>query len=313
MLDLFINIKHVTDVTSRDEGMFRSFFEKMPIAYANSWLYTIRASHADDGSMGYKFSDGHSLWCIAYRNKTIYITNPMGDGIIAPLKDLCSTLRKRTSSRIILRKLNSQVYTQLQSIPVFTHIEDHSSILEDDAYPEQCINLTSIFSTDLEHSRLKNVRRKTHHFRSLQVSFSPLFLDTNHADISLYSSVFCGDMNKQNTCAQLIRTAGNSNTDILKYISCIYCNEAQIIHGIYVSELLSEHDAGLYCSVTSQAYEGITEWMDYDFFDKLHNKKIDTLYLGGSETIGIHTYTQKFFPQPCTPEYYSLEYLGDSL
>ena len=87
----------------------------------------------------------------------------------------------------------------------------------------------------------------------------------------------------------------------------VYYKEKEI-HGIDIVEFLDSNTVGLYCAVTSKAFPGITEWIDYDFFTRVLDLGVKTVYLGGSETQGVYQYIKKLSPSAPPYKMYSLEY-----
>ena len=92
------------------------------------------------------------------------------------------------------------------------------------------------------------------------------------------------------------------------YVTGCFLDASKNVHGIYISEKIADQATGLYCALSSLKAPGITEWMDYHFFKYLHESGYKQVYLGGSETSGVHQYVQKLSPMRPLCEMYPLTY-----
>src|SRR5262249_14560352 len=117
-----------------------------------------------------------------------------------------------------------------------------------------------------------------------------------------FPNLFGPDPDKYRSYQQIIHETCAQGSRTSRYTVCAYYDEDAIIQGLYISERLKDDQAGLYCAVSAKTFPGLTEWMDYDFFQRLFQQGTRSLYLGGSETRGVHDYVQKLLP--ATPPYY---------
>jgi hypothetical protein len=141
-----------------------------------------------------------------------------------------------------------------------------------------------------------------------------LLTETDISDIetcSGFQHLFGSNPEKYKSYKQMIQEISSQGSDNDRYKVCIYRDKDETIHGLYIGELLEKGSMGLYCAVSSRAFPGITEWMDYDFFQQIFHEGIHSLYLGGSETEGVHAYIQKLLPM--TPPYFMqpMQFLHD--
>jgi len=287
----------ISRLSPADADVFRNAFQREEICYANSWLYLLRSTRDDQGGFGYKFVGNETLMGIGYRNNTLYLVHPIGNGRFTATRDLVCELRSRIQSPIILKKIDQELYEYLSSTNLFQANADGSTLFEEEAFPEHILSLPHLYSSDVGlYCQSSPFIRKV---RQFEKSSMKLLAKTDISDIESHPGfhrLFGPNPDKYKSYLQIIREAISQRPSDGTYKVCVYYDEDAIIHGLYISELLEERRMGLYCAVSSKSSRGITEWMDYDFFQQLFHDGIDALYLGGSETPGVHAYVKKLFP-----------------
>jgi len=282
-----------------DTDFFHELFQKEEVCYANSWLYLLRAARDDQGDLGYKFVGKSLVAGIGYRNGSFYIIRPIGGASrYDELIDLCMRIYENFRSPIILKKIDQVLYNQFSEAQSFGIDRDSLELFEEEAFPEHVLQLGRLFEPTGEMKRhlqpfLKKVRRFEGQTRLWAVRNAAWKeLESNPG----FWGVFGYNPDKYKSYMQILKEASAARGDHRRYRNCAYYDERGTLHGLYVSELYQPGIMGLYCAVSARSFSGITEWMDYDFFQQLFQEGIHTLYLGGSETEGVHGYVQKLLP-----------------
>jgi len=291
---IFACFGEISRLSPGDADIFRSTFRREAICYANSWLYILRATRNSEGEFGYKFVGRDTVMGIGYRNNTVYLVHPMGVGRFETTLDLCYQIHRSTPYAIILKKADQKLYKYLHASNLFQGQAGDGLLFEEEAYPEHTLYLDRLYEPGLQgdHQSVSLIRK----VKRFEKSSMHLLAQTDVASIENapgFRSLFGANPDKYRSYLRIIREA-SSRTD--RYKICAYVDENATVHGLYISERLGEESMGLYCAVSSRAYPGITEWMDYDFFRQLFHDRIHYVYLGGSETEGVHSYVQKLLP-----------------
>lgn len=287
----------ITRLSPADADVFRDAFQREAICYANSWLYILRSTRDDQGGFGYKFVGKDTVMGIGCRNNTLYLVHPIGAGRFDTTLDLCYRIRKSVTCPIILKKIDQELYERLSSTNLFQEHAEGLTLFEEEAFPEHTLHLEKLHRPDfLMDPRSLPLTRKVKRFEKGSMN---LLAKTDVSSIENYPgfyTLFGPNPVKYRSYLYIIREACSRRSGDGKYKVCVYFDERMTIHGLYISERLGEESMGLYCAVSSRSYPGITEWMDYDFFRQLFHEGIRYLYLGGSETEGVHAYVQKLLP-----------------
>ena len=288
---------NISRLSPADADVFRSAFQQEEICYANSWLYLLRSTRNSQGGFGYKFVGNETLMGIGYRNNTLYLVHPIGTGRFTATRDLVCKLRSRIQSPIILKKIDQELYGYLSSSNLFQAYTEGSTLFEEEAFPEHILPLPHLYSLDIGLYRQSSpfIRK----VRQFEKSSMKLLAKTDTSDIESHPGfyrLFGSNPDKYKSYLQIIREASSQRPGDGTYKVSVYSDEDATIHGLYIGERLPERRMGLYCAVSSKSSRGITEWMDYDFFQQVFHDGIDALYLGGSETQGVHAYVKKLFP-----------------
>jgi hypothetical protein len=301
MNNLFVNLPEISQLTSDDASLFRTNFKQNSVCYANSWLYILRSSRDEQGNLGFKFQDYDSLFSLGFRNHVLYIINPSGNDVANKVLKICTTIGKIESdiAEIVVKKANERVTQDLLSTNLFTIANEHlSESLEDELFPENVLGLDYIFPLGNEiNSKAQNLRKK---HRSFDKSGVQIYRHDNLQALGgnlLYKGLRSLSRTNHNKWLAYKSIVDEVCTNPGFYKASVFTHNENI-HGIYISEIFQNGSAGLYCALTSRQFQGMTEWMDVVFFQSLLNSGVKNLYLGGSETEGVHLYIKKLLPQP---------------
>jgi hypothetical protein len=293
---------NISRLAPRDADLFRTTFQKEEICYANSWLYLLRSTRNDQGQWGYKFVGNETLMGMSYRHNTVYLVHPMGADRFRTTLDLCYEIRSKMQCPIVLKKIDQELYEYLYSTQLFQKSTNDATLFEEEAFPEHILPLEKLYNSDFGlYQQSIPFMRKVKRFEK---SSTKLLTEAEISDIEGnpgFQNLFGFNPEKYQSYMQIIREARLQTSEDSKYKACVYYDEHETVHGLYISELLEKESMGLYCAVSSRAYPGITEWMDHDFFQQVFYDNIHYLYLGGSETKGVDAYVKKLLPS--TPQY----------
>jgi hypothetical protein len=301
--NLFANIPSaISRIAPGDADMFYNTFQQEELCYANSWLYTLRTTRDDWGQSGYKLLGNEALIRIGCRHNVIYVIHPIGTGRFETTLDLCLAIRDRLHYPLILKKIDPALYECLYATGLFCEAIDSQDYLEEEAFPEHILQLEELYTPHTgRYSQsipfMKKVKRFARSAKKLQAVPDISGVESNPG----FHNLFGPDPDKYRSYQQIIREVCSQGSNSGKYIAYAYYDEQATIQGLYISEHLKDGHMGLYCAISAKSCPGLTEWMDYDYFQRLFQQGIRSLYLGGSETRGVHDYVQKLLP--ATPAY----------
>jgi L-amino acid N-acyltransferase YncA len=287
-----LHIKGISHLTYEDEQLFRLAFPKDSVQYARSWLYCLRASHGDAGKLGYKFVNADLIAVIGFRKKVVYVTSIIDKTHGIMLQKLCQTIVEKTSKEVLLKKFNPRLHEQFSFQSTNRKLK---KLFEDDSCPETILQLDRLFlSKNGELNPVaKKFIRKVNKIEKSDMQFDIL------EDISLLPEkqieVFLAkDYEKYASYLPMVKYLYNHGED-LKYKVMLFIHKKQLC-GLFIGESYSLTEMGLYCGITLKEIPGTTEWMDSQFFRKMFDEGIQTVYLGGSERGGISWYINKLLP-----------------
>jgi hypothetical protein len=287
----------ISRLSPADAHLFRQAFQKEEVCYANSWLYTLRSTRSDLGGFGYKFVGNETLVSIGYHNNSIFLVHPMGPKRFQTVVGLCAKIYNSLKCRIILKKMDQELYEQLQSTKLFQEYTGDLTLLEEEAFSEHVLELEKLYSPSVGlYNQSIPFMRKVKRFEKNPIE---LVAEAEISDIEGnpgFYNLLGYNPEKYYSYSQIINEVRSQRSNNGKYKVCTYYDEKGTIHGLYTAELLEEGRMGLYCAVSSRSFPGITEWMDYDFFKRVFNDGMDYLYFGGSETVGVDAYVKKLLP-----------------
>lgn len=301
---LLLSIPGVSHLTFADEELIRLSFPKDSVQYARSFLYLLRAAHGDHGTLGFKYISRNLTAVIGCRNNLLYLT-PITDVTYGKqLKELCEQISAKTTRRLLIKKYSPDAYPHMKRIK---RIQLKEKDLEDDAYSETVLILSRIF-VDLKgtvNPSASKFMKQLRRFNRLKLHYTTAD-EINPGNLYAVKQFLEKDPHKYANYLPLVHYLCKHGKDV-KYRVMIFMAK-DTVEGLYITEVFSLSEAGLYCAVTAKNKPGITEWMDWYFFHKLHTEGIKTLYFGGSETKGVAYYIKKL--NPINPSYFveTIEY-----
>ncbi len=286
-LRLLKTISGISRLTFDDQQFSYTIFPKHSIRYSQSWLYILRVSRDDKGGLGYKFVSHDLVAVIGYRNDVIYVM-PISDetkGIA--LEKLCREIFVKTKKTIILRKIHTSGEQEKKII--------ETNILEDDFAPEKILQLKRLFISPngAINPAAFNLIKKVKTFENLNKKLKVVQSLRNITKDQL-KNFFINFPQKRKSYANMIEYLITQKNNP-RYKIMIFLNGKKI-QGLYIAEVYSLREMGLYCGLTLKEFAGETEWMDIYFFRSILEAGIQTLYLGGAENEGITNYITKLIP-----------------
>lgn len=259
----------------------------------------LRASHLDKGALGYKFFTAEMVAVIGYRNGYVYVT-PIFDATRGlKLRQLCDALVEATDCQVVIKKL------QDKEMPgVLTHQEgnERDATLEDDYYAETTLQLQKLFisSDGRLNPAAKRFIRKIRTFDPHSGKLEAI-TDINSVPLTAIETFLARHKDKHASYMPMVRYLRQQKNNKHSYKVVMFVREKEVC-ALYIAEVLSLTELGLYCGVTSKDEPGITEWMDAYFFRKMFLDGIRTVYLGGSEKEGVAQFIGKLLPSK--PSYF---------
>ena len=277
---------------------FQSFADQRPPCYANGWLYHLRSARNADGSLGYRYQTDDFLTTLGSRKSFSTCVSPMGQGRLFQTPRLCESIANETGLPVVVKKVDDELYSHLVRQQGFVPCDD-GRFLEDEAYPENRIDLNRLFDEQGKlNRRAKQLGRRVRQFEALQVKLTGVDASTNcQAKMTeSLSKLLRNEPAKHKAYSQIWRFVQSKPNWPTCFFLTAFFDSQENIHGMYVAERLGDRTAGLYCAVTSRVYPYATEWMDVVFFRTIWKAGFEQLMLGGSETEGVHHYVQKLLP-----------------
>jgi GNAT superfamily N-acetyltransferase len=289
-----LKISGISTLTFEDEQLFRMAFANELLQYAHSWLYVLRAAHVNAGSMGFKFISQNLVAVIGYRHNCIYVTPIFDTTGGVKLQQLCEVVTRQIDLPILIKKMRPAVFDQLS----YRKVNATQLLLEDDSHPEMVLHLNRLFisSDGTLNPTARKLQRRALSFEQLDID---LAIVENITTISFekIKNFLALDAEKYASYLPIIRYLYTQKPDRYKYRVVIFIGrKSGRIRGLYMTEVLSLTDVGMYGGITTKDVGGITEWMDVYFFRQLFLDGIRTVHLGGAENQGIANYVRKLVP-----------------
>jgi L-amino acid N-acyltransferase YncA len=208
------------------------------------------------------------------------------------LQNLCQTIVEQTNRQIFLKKFNQQSHEQFLS---HSKISKLKHLFEDDSYPETILQLDKLFLSEKGeiNPAAKRFIRKVKKIEKLAMHFE-IIEDISRFPQKEVERFLAKDNEKYASYLPMVKYLYTHGKD-LKYKVTLFIHKKQL-WGIFIGEIFSLTEMGLYCGVTLKKIPGTTEWMDSQFFRKMFFEGIQTVYLGGSEREGIGWYINKLLP-----------------
>ena len=276
----------------------KKFWEKdsstSEMSYQDGWLYPLRAARQSHGERGFLLYDSNWSFALGYRANHFVIVRPRGNTCFSEFLQFCTLLNKKTSLSLVLKGCTSELYTFLRKTRFFKTRDEvkNKSVFEDEAYPEKLLNLSTVLTNPSKAWRRKIMRFHKTSGDSLNcVDIHEYFKDYDQVNV-----LFSWKREQSNAYREIIKEIINSPDNNPLFLGKAYIHENRV-HGLYVAERLNERVWGLYCAIGSRCTPGITEWMDYHFFNLIYKLGGQLLLLGGSENLGVSRYVSKLNPE----------------
>jgi L-amino acid N-acyltransferase YncA len=284
-------IPHITRLSTKDEPLLRAAMRSASVTYASSWLYILRTAHVGHGEMGYKYVTNDLVAVIGFRHNHLYVTPVYDTTSGIALQHFCERLSDTLPHTILVKKFSDERFGALDYKETPEYVPQ-----EDDSYRETTVHLQKLFNQ--ESGRINPIAHKLHR-RSEAFKRHGLAFDvvTDIAEVPLLKleQFLAKDDEKFANYIQILRYLYLAPHDTYRYRTMVFLHDGDV-RGLYMCEVLSLSDLGLYGGVTSKDVGGITEWMDIYFFNEMLDVGVQTVHLGGAENGGIAEYVTKLSP-----------------
>ena len=264
------------------------------VSYQDGWLYPLRAARLSQGERGFLVYDSNWSFALGYRANHLVIVRPRGNKRFSEFLRFCTLLNEKTSLSLVLKGCTAELVTFLRKTRFFKTRDEvnNKSVFEDEAYPEKLLNLPTVL-TNPTKAWLRKINRfhKTSGISLECVDFHEYFKDYDQVQV-----LFSWKKEQSDAYGEIMKEIINSPDNSPFFLGKAFIHGDRV-HGLYVAERLNEKCWGLYCAIGSRMTPGITEWMDYHFFNLIHKMGGQQLLLGGSENIGVSRYVSKLSPE----------------
>ena len=261
-------------------------------AYHNSALYFLRASRLAAGERGYAVTDGadSTLCFMGYRDNALYLLSNVWETQQEPLLKIARAAT--TAQPLIFKKVPVSLADTLQANSPLTIAAEGNGQFEDENSPEKGITLPLFADMQNVPKQLAKLSSKYNRFLKNNLQMKRQELRPGDALLPYLYAI-----NKEaaftNAYLEMSRYFETARNHALH---CFVFTTGDDVKGVYLAEELTSECAGLYCAIGSRCHAGITEWMDVEVFQALHNRGFNHLLIGGSETAGVQHYVQKLHP-----------------
>lgn len=291
-IELLLQLPGVSRLSFKDEHLIRAALSAQSMQYAHSWLYILRAAHVNNGEMGFKYVSTEMVAVIGYRHDFLYVTPLFDTSSGARLRRLCDLLFDTLSCPILLKKVHQKSFEQIP-IPEVAH---NYLPLEDDSCPETVLHLQKLFiSSDGDINPVaKKLARRARTFEEKNTIFR-IVEDITEVPFEKVRRFLAQDIEKYASYLSIVKYLYTQRSNKYKYRVVVFLHRGRI-RGLYMMEVLSMTEYGLYGGITSKDVGGITEWMDIYLFKRLFFEGVRIIHLGGAESKGIAEYIAKLIP-----------------
>lgn len=302
-------IEGISKFTFTDYPKFIKHFNEEKKRYSSSWLYTLRAARDELGKLSFKFSHKKLLFTISKRKNVIYIGKPFGlsEDNIDEFFKVIDYLRRTNKESILVKKLSPEFGSKIRKeFDCREDFEAHSTLFEDEAYPEKIVDLNNLFETKYSNIiKAKPLRRGVNRYKNSSGAFTMKSFDNedkidSNLIFKVLEKVSRKNIDKKLAYSSLLNYVISTKNRNSRIILRIYHTENKF-HGLYLLEKLSQDSLGFYCGLTSIEYPGLTEYLDYLVLQEAFLNGYRWVNLGGSETEGVYKYNKKFLP--IVPDY----------
>jgi len=317
LVERLLEIENISPITEADEELYECFFklecernlnENLYI-YGNSWAYILQATRY----YPFKYHDKCSLISFTVRNgdrTTFEIIRPLGENVV----DQCDWLTKRLSSsfnsNVFLRKLTPNQRKALIKRG-FKEIKEWDTNklceLPDDVWPQSVCDLKDIVL--LKGKRFAKLRLAINRFKKYKcriACFRPELKTDAEEAIRRWKEDFVKRYKKTGLelpCENnyyldpylVFTTKFAHKVDSKNYISLIIYVEEQPVGFSFLGKT-SETCVALYANICDTQYHGLSEFCAWQSFINAYEAGFSFVNLGGSETLSLFKFYQKFAP-----------------
>lgn len=322
-------------ITSADYGMYQSFFAQAPgtAVYANSWTYITQACRGIGEGLGLRYTHGDALYSVGRHHGHFVVVNPLGN--LFELSEVVRQLRRASARPVFIKKIHSPQAAFLgdlvpepasyfiggQPAPG-PYVWDATAYADDDTYPEQIINVDlvlrfavkphewfnqygtlssgsgSVDANSVRHSyrQFRRCVRNASHFANevKVVDFHSSLL----SDAQRFVHDYFGDARTSavNAYVNVLASLERQLPDGSQFCYIVKVGAASAVTGLIFAERLGPCSAGIYMRLIRRQMPGLPEYAMAQVLDRLRQAGIDTVNLGGSETLGLHVFKQKLAP-----------------
>lgn len=302
--------KYISPVSLDDYELFKSFFEKEPHSYGNSWIYITQGVYGiGPNKLGYKYYDGDNLSIIISYPRLedpntlmVYWVRPMGKDITKKIAAISKEIYNQFKVNSYVKKIYKKQLDELIELG-FISSENHPwhsfSHAEDDTYPEMIFDVAKSLEKTHTAGKKKNIKRS--YKESIKFAKSNK-IEVNEVDFKenawQITNKFFEDRAKYQTKPNLSNPGD--------YFNPIYSNDMNksIMHkifwvngepkGYYILEKMNNKFSSVYALISDrQSYQYLN---DYILLNVFQNSPTPFINLGGSEDIGIHNFKKKYKP-----------------
>ncbi|HEU5121837.1 MAG TPA: GNAT family N-acetyltransferase [Candidatus Saccharimonadales bacterium] len=258
----------------------------------------LRAAHINNGEMGFKYVSPEMVALIGYRHDFMYVTPLFDTTGGVKLRQFCDLLFDITDCPILLKKIHQKAFEQ---VPIVQTMHNYLP-LEDDTCPETVLHFQKLFiNADGDINPIaKKLARRARSFEQKNITFR-IIEDITELPFEKLRRFIAADKEKYASYLPIVKYLYTQKPNQYKYRVMVFLHRGRI-KGLYMLEVLSITEYGLYGGITSKDIGGITEWMDIYVFKQLFLQGVRVLHLGGSESRGIAEYINKLIPH--RPSYF---------
>ncbi|MGA8848798.1 MAG: hypothetical protein WB564_03130 [Dehalococcoidia bacterium] len=277
--------------------------------FSNHWLYLCRAARDLEENRIRGWVNGANQFAIGERRGTFHVI--ILSRIVS--EDLTETCKKLSTlgKYVLVRKLSHKEYLTLLTTEPFKEVpETMRVLLEDDAFPEQYLQLETLISS-ISTPAYRKLRRALRRF-AREVEPSELVMEKWSHPEEILDFVYewsKGDSEKFASYKGMIAEAFDQSRHDA---DCFVFRLRGRIIGLYILGYIKTQLCGLYCGITSKEYRGQTEALDFKVYESLYNRGYRQVLIGGAENLGVLNYLGKFCPSPVWPPVYSVLYCPKS-
>ena len=289
-------------------------------SYADTWCYLTQAAHMEafDAPLGLKYSDGKTIIILGVfirpadtqQREHVHIIRPSGSWKPELIRDIAKYAYSLTGTPVYLKKLSENQLETLKTIgfeDAYDYPWHDRAPEEDDTYPEIIISLDT-FVRSLTKGSDSEIRRKYQKYNKVfksELVFTPYKALDEEIAADIVDDFFSerypqhAGISDPSDYINMIQHSNRVSPEQFGIHSWIVQLQGAPV-GFFVAERTSNKETcGLYASIVlyrdiEHLGKGISEFIWANCFLRLHEAGIKYVNLGGSESIGLHRFKEKF-------------------